>query len=121
MSYIPHLETAAQKSAEEVLRRIYGDDFSGCAVRLETVAGVILHALRAETVDQPELLELFEKTLGAIELLSTPPKDQPATPVELQKLLSERLDRIRVLSTKALGVTAILSAAPPSPDQPETI
>src|SRR6266478_2424628 len=87
--------------AEEVLRTIYGDDFIGCRVTPDQIAGVIAEGLKAERTATHELLELYEKVVEAVHLLSTPPENQlVADPNEVRTLLGERLDSIHAVTTK---------------------
>ena len=99
-------ENAAAAAAEEVLRTIYGDDFTGCTVTLESVSSIIQTALEGQSADDRQLLELYETALEGIHLLSTPPNDGPVlTPEELQSLLGSRLDAIRTLTKKIIETT----------------
>ena len=97
---------AATAIAEEILCQVFGEDFTGCSVQLETVASIVSRGLqRAELQD--ELLGLYEKGIEALHLLSTPPTRGPHfVPETLPALLSERLDSIHELTQKLLEATA---------------
>ncbi|HUR44619.1 MAG TPA: hypothetical protein VMZ27_01995 [Candidatus Saccharimonadales bacterium] len=96
----------AQAAAEEVLRTIYGDDFAGCSVSLDQITLIIQAALTRESSKSLELLELHEKALEAMQLLSTPPEAaKQLEPAELQSLLSDRLDAVRALAAKVVDTT----------------
>ena len=93
--------------AEEVLRAIYGDDFIGCKVTPDQIAAVIAEGLKTEHAQTQELIELYEKVVEAIHLLSTPPENQSLNdPNELRTLLGERLDGIHAVTTKTMQTTA---------------
>ena len=103
--------------AEDVLRAIYGDDLLGCNVTLKEIAAVIER--RIEQRAEPELLNLYEKLVEAIHLLSTPPDRSKVTdPVELQALLGQRLDAIQTLTRKAIATTATYKKARAESDEP---
>jgi hypothetical protein len=96
-------------TAEEVLRTIYGDDLQGCKVSLDAIAGVIDPALQQTAARNGEVLELYEKVVEAVHLLSTPPdKTKVTEPQELQELLTHRLDAIHAVSTKTIETLAIV-------------
>jgi len=100
----------ALATAEEVLRRIYGDDLTGCKVSLQEI-GRIIHE-GAEPRGITELLELYEKLVEAIHLLSTAPTKEAVTEAaQLQELLTQRLDAIHQLTTKTLQTTAVFKKA----------
>lgn len=87
-------------TAEEVLRTIYGDDLKGCRVTLDSIAGIIANAVH-QAANEKELVELYEKVIEAVYLLSTPPDSSQVTDSkQLELLLSERLDAIRTVTTK---------------------
>ena len=93
--------------AENILRLIYGDDFKGCTVRLEDVAALIAAGRISGERQTSELLELYEKLLEALDLLSTPPDVKKVSdPNELRSLLSERLDAIHSLTVRTLETVA---------------
>lgn len=107
MSSDAQFQKAANETAEEILRKIYGDDFEGCTVRLDTIAAIVNDALRRTLEDDRTLLELFEKAFEAVHLLSTPPADGSSlSPEDLRSLLGERLDAIRTLAEKVVSTTA---------------
>jgi hypothetical protein len=96
-------------AAEEILRLIYGDDLCGCAISLDTVAEVILKAISRTAEQDAELLELHEKVVEAIDLLSTPPAGHSAEEsTSLLSLLSQRLDAIHIITQKLHTTTAMI-------------
>ena len=109
--------SAAVNAAEEVLRTIYGDDFTGCTVSLDSISAIIQGALSDSTAQQHALLELYEQLVDALHRLSTPPDASKVTDAdELRVLLSERLDAIHGLTTKTLQTTALFRTAPARSD-----
>ena len=89
--------------AEEVLRAIYGDDLKGCPVSLEQIAQVIGNALKQREAQTRGLLDVYEKVIEALHLLSKPPDaSKIADPNELRSLLTERLDAIHLLTTRTI-------------------
>ncbi|HKQ39224.1 MAG TPA: hypothetical protein VJ063_14195, partial [Verrucomicrobiae bacterium] len=60
----------ANAVAEEVLRRIYGDDLLGCKVSLDEIADIIEAGLKHDREQQQELVEMYEKAIEAVDLLS---------------------------------------------------
>lgn len=102
-------DKSALQAAENILRTIYGDDFKGCTVSLEQIAAIIGDSIRQHEAQTQELLELYEKLVEAIHLLSTPPDaNKVAAPNELSALLSERLDAIYTLATKTVETTSLV-------------
>jgi len=100
-------EQLASVLTEEVLRTIYGDDFRGCRVSPDQVAQVIQEGLNTARGQTRELIELYEKVVEAVHLLSTPPEGKQVTdPSELRTLLSERLDGIHAVTTRTMQTTA---------------
>ena len=99
--------------AEEVLRTIYGDDLKGCTVRLDQIAAVLQNVLQSRQKQTGELLELYEKVVEAVHLLSTPPEAGKITdPNALRSLLGERLDAIHTVTTKTIETTALAKEKP---------
>jgi len=95
--------------AEEVLRAIYGDDYKGCSTSPDQLASVIQNGLQRQQSQSGDLLELYEKVVEAINLLSTPPDVSKITdPDQLRALLSERLDGIHAVTTKTIQTTAMV-------------
>ncbi len=95
--------------AEEVLRRIFGDDLAGCPVTLEEIARVIAEGSQQRTDQQRELVEMYEKAIEALNLLSTPPgPSDVSSPEQLRSLLGDRLDAILKLTQKVMETTALL-------------
>jgi hypothetical protein len=106
MSSDAQLQALSNAVAEEVLRTIYGDDFAGCQVSMESIASIIYDGLVGRAAADRELLGLYEKAHEALHLLATPPPDGHAlAPPELQSLLGERLDTIRGLTEKLIATT----------------
>ena len=94
----------ATAAAEEILRRIYGDDLLGCKVSLEEIALIVQEGLKQDKHHQRELNELYEKTIEAMSLLATPPQTQEVpTPEQLRSMLSERLDRFGEMLERKKG------------------
>lgn len=95
--------------AEEVLRRIFGDDLAGCPVTLDEIAGVIAQGAPQRNDNQGELIEMYEKAIEALNLLSTPPgPTDVSSPEQLRSLLGDRLDTILKLTQKVMETTALL-------------
>ena len=93
--------------AEEVLRTIYGDDFIGCKVTPDQIGAVVAEGLQHERAHRGELIELYEKVVEAIHLLSTPPENKSLNdPNEVRTLLGERLDSIHAVTTRTMETTA---------------
>ena len=102
-------ENLASLLAEEVLRAIYGDDYRGCTVNPEQIAEVIRKALQKHQAQTQDLLELYEKVVEAVDLLSTPPDvSKISDPDQLRSLLGERLDGIHAVTTKTIQTTALV-------------
>ena len=98
--------------AEEVLRTIYGDDYRGCTVSPEQIAVAIQKGLQQRQSQTNDLLELYEKVVEAVDLLSTPPESGKVTdPDQLGRLLGERLDGIHAVTAKTIQTTALLRQA----------
>ena len=103
---------------EEILRRIYGDDYKGCTVNPETISTVIRENLDRERARVDELLDLYEKVVEALNLLSTPPDPaQVREPEQLRQLLTERLDGIHAVTTKTMATTAKVRPPRPEPNK----
>jgi hypothetical protein len=103
---------SASDIAEQVLQRIYGDDFAGCNVDPNEIASIIEAALKTHKQRTTDLLDLYDKVVEAIELLSTPPEPGRVTEKrELATILSERLDAIRTVTTKTRETVAKFKAA----------
>ena len=109
MSSNPEPDTFAAFLAEEVLRTIYGDDYQGCTASPDQIAAVIQKALQKRKTQADDLVELYEKVVEAIDLLSTPPDVTKVTePDQLRSLLSERLDGIHTVTAKTIQTTGRL-------------
>jgi hypothetical protein len=107
MNPTPQSDPVALQLAEDVLRHIYGEDLKGCAVSLESIASIIAKGINQQQRGANELLDLYEKLVEAIDLLSKPPDaGKIGEPAEWQKFLSQRLDSIHALTTKAMETTA---------------
>jgi len=102
-------EPQAFIAAEEVLRTIYGDDLKGCNVSLDAIAGIIDQSLKQTAARNAEWLELYEKVIEAVHLLSTPPdKTKVTESTNLQALLTQRLDAINAVTSKTIQTLAIV-------------
>ena len=99
----------ANAVAEQVLRRIYGDDLLGCRVSLDEIAAIVEEGLRHDKHHQRELVEMYEKAIEAVDLLSRPPQAaEIPQPEQLPSMLSDRLDAIQRLARKVMDTTARL-------------
>ena len=108
----------AVAAAEEILRTIYGDDFAGCNVTLDQIAEIAGRAMKQQEIQGRDLLELYEKVIEALDLLSTPPVTENITdPTVVPKLLSERLDAVHAITTKTIQTTALVKIQ--RPDKPK--
>ena len=95
--------------AEEVLRRIYGDDLVGCKVSLDEIAAIIEEGFKHDRNHQRELVEMYEKAIEALDLLSRPPQNPDIPkPEQLRSMLSDRLDAIQQLARKVMDTTSRL-------------
>ena len=93
----------ALEIAENVLHKIYGPDFEGCTVTLDSIAEIVQRTLDGETQDNRVMLGALREVLDAIELLSRPPeKIEIKDGGHLASLLGERVDAIRAVTMKAL-------------------
>lgn len=98
-------------AAEEVLRTIFGDDLTGCNVSLDSIADLIGQAIRQRSQEDSDLIEMYEKLVEALDLLSTPPDSSAVTsPDQLRSLLGERLDAIHALTQRTQKTTRSLKA-----------
>jgi hypothetical protein len=101
----------ATMAAEEVLRTIFGDDLTGCNVSLDSIASLIGQAMRHREQEDADLIEMYEKLVEAMDLLSTPPDASAVTgPDQLRSLLGERLDAIHTLTQRTQKTTQSLKA-----------
>ncbi len=99
----------ATSLSEEVLRQIYGDDYQGCNIHPEVIASLIQEGLKADRKEAADLIELYEKVVEAVHLLSTAPDSKAVSdPNELRNLLSQRLDAIHAVTTRTMETTARL-------------
>ncbi len=97
--------------AEEILRRIFGDDLHGCNVSLDTIAAIIKQAFQERLEENADLIDMHEKLVEALDLLSTPPDSSKVPgPDELRTLLGERLDSIHALTQRTKKTTESLKA-----------
>lgn len=107
MSADARLEKSAAAAAEEILQRIYGDDYVGCTVSLDEIASIVRAKMQERAQEEHAILELYDKAIEGIQLLATPPEPGSSlSPEELQGLLSERLDTIHTLTTKIIAALA---------------
>ena len=112
MSSDAESEKLASFLSEEILRTIYGDDYRGCTVNPDQIAAIIKKGLQQRQTQANELLELYEKVVEAVDLLSTPPDITKVTdPDQLRALLGERLDGIHAVTTKTMQTTALVRHA----------
>jgi len=99
----------AYVTAEDILRTIYGDDLTGCTVSLDSIAQIIDRSLTQTAARNGEWLELYEKVVEAVHILSTPPDKTKVTEADgLQALLTQRLDAINAVTTKTIQTLAIV-------------
>ena len=99
--------------AERILQHIYGDDFTGCETDPNEIASIVEAALKGHKHRTTELLDLYDKVIEALELLSTPPEAGHVTdPKEVCRILSERLDAIRAITTKTRETVAKFKSSP---------
>jgi hypothetical protein len=102
-------DALAMRLAEEILRTIYGDDFTGCNVSPETIAKIVQEATHQKSAKEQGMLELYEKVVEGIHLLSTPPDfSKIVEPSALRSLLGERLDAIHSITTQTIEATGKL-------------
>jgi hypothetical protein len=107
MSFTSEPDPVALQMAEDILRHIYGDDLKGCPVNLESVADIIRKGVNQQQRGANELIDLYERLVEALHLLSNPPDPGKINdPAEWQKFLSQRLDSIHALTTKTMETTA---------------
>ena len=108
----------ALAAAEEVLRTIFGDDLTGCNVSLDSIADLIGQAMRQRAQEDSDLIEMYEKLVEALDLLSTPPDASVVTgPDQLRSLLGDRLDAIHSLTQRTKKATESLKALRKSGDE----
>ena len=97
--------------AEEVLRTIYGDDLKGCTVSFDQIAAVLRDTFQRKQTRTRELLELYDKVVEAVHMLSTPPEaGKISDPNDLRTLLGERLDAIHAIATKTIETIRVAKA-----------
>jgi hypothetical protein len=112
MSNNAQLDKLASFLAEEILRTIYGDDYRGCTVSPDQISVLIREGLEKYQTKIDDLLELYEKVVEAVDLLSTPPDVTKVNdPDQLRTLLGERLDGIHAVTTKTIQTTALVRKA----------
>jgi len=106
-------EKLATSVAEEILRLIYGDDYQGCKINPVAIARVVQEGYDQHQIQSKELLQVYQKVVEAIHLLSTPPDSTAVrNPDELRSLLSQRLDGIHAITTKTQATTALIRKVP---------
>ena len=100
----------ATEVAEEILRRIFGDDLTGCNVTLQEIAAIVQAGADQRRTQHRELAEMYEKAMEALNLLATPPGGamEITDLAQLNGLLGERLDAIQKLTKKVMETTALL-------------
>ncbi len=104
-------ERLAMVAAEEVLGAIYGDDFNGCTVSLESIATIIDAMMKQSAAQDQSMLDMYGQVIEALHLLSTPPDATKVTgPDKLRSLLGERLDSIHALTKKTIETIIRLNA-----------
>jgi hypothetical protein len=114
MSEPKQTDPIAAMLAEEILRKIFGDDLLGCPVTLQEVADIIQEAQIHTKFQGQELLGLHQKSNEALYFLSCPPpKESISDPSQLLTVLTERLDKINDLSGKLVELNNKLR--PPTP------
>src|SRR5436190_23471331 len=107
MSSQPSSGPSSSDIAEQILQRIFGDDFTGCNTDPNEIASIVEAGFQSHKQRTTDLLDLYDKVVEAIELLSTPPDPGKVTDsTELEKILSERLDAIRIVTTKTRETVA---------------
>jgi hypothetical protein len=93
--------------AEELLTLLFGEDLTGCTVSLNEVAAVIQRTVEERTEQDGKLLDTYDTVVTSIHQLATPPESaKGAGPEQLRSLLGERLDAIRIITTKTLEMSA---------------
>lgn len=103
----------ATHAAEEILRAIYGDDLKGCPVTLDQIAAPIQQALAQKAAGAKELLDVYDKVVEAIHLLSIPPENAKSLDANaLRSLLGERLDMIHTVTQRTIDTTKLLKPEP---------
>jgi hypothetical protein len=106
-------DKVAVRVAEEILRAIYGDDLQGCPVTLDQVTSPIQQAMKDNTAGANELLDVYDKVVEAIHLLSIPPENAKTMDANaLRSLLGERLDMIHAVTQRTIDTTKLLRERP---------
>ena len=96
-------DKAALLAAEEILRVVYGEGSTPAPASVEAVAGIVRLALRQQERRSRELLQLYEKVVESVQLLSTVTDGaQVENSAELQALFNQRLEAIRVVTAKTI-------------------
>ncbi len=95
------LHALANQAAEEILQTIFGADFTGCNVPIDSISSIVYDTLVAERTVNREMLELYEKANEAMRLAATPPPNaNTLDPNQLRSLLGARLDMVRELTER---------------------
>ena len=90
------------------------DFFCGLFHTPAQIAEVIQATLNQQQTQAQELLDLYDKVIEAIDLLSTPPDSSNIKdPNELRQLLSERLDDIHSVAGKTIRTIASVRSKNP--------
>ena len=88
--------------AVQVLRQIYGENPpSGWKVSLNAIAAIIEQGFQEDRRQQLALIEAYQETIRAVDLLSKPPlwPDRPQQ-AQLRSMLSDRLEAIQDLAQR---------------------
>ena len=98
--------------AVKVLRRIYGESPSEWTVSLNEVAAIIDTGLNEDRRRQQELVEAYQQTIEAVDILSKPPlwPEQPRQQ-QLRSMLSDRLEAIQELARRMTKITGRTDAS----------
>ncbi|HTD68654.1 MAG TPA: hypothetical protein VK846_19200 [Candidatus Limnocylindria bacterium] len=93
--------------AEELLTLIFGEDLAGCTVSLDDVAAIVQRTVDERSQQDGRLIETYETVVASIHQLATPPESaKEAGPEKLRSLLGERLDAVRMITTKTFEMAA---------------
>jgi hypothetical protein len=93
--------------AEELLATIFGEDLTGCPVSLGEVAAIVQRTVDERAQQDIRLLDTYDTVISSIHQLATPPGSaREASPEDLRSLLGERLDAIRIITTKTIEMSA---------------
>ena len=108
-------EKPALVAAEEILRAVYGEASNPAPASVEAVAEIVSLALRQQETRRRELLQLYEKVVESVQLLSTVMDGaRVENPAELQALFNQRLEAIRVVTAKTIETAQLFKGPEPS-------